>query len=342
MELTSFIFDPRPQYPLVVTAKRYSHPSFHPDDPHALTLILTHGTGFFKEHWEPTIDHLVNLLSNDKQSRPKIHEIWSLDCPNHGAAAILNEEELQWGYSAVFGWEEYARSVQTFLKGKGTGVPVDFSSRRLVGIGHSMGAISLMISRTYVSPVDFAALILVEPMLLPPAISQSPDKNLLRKGAEGRRDIWPSRAAAFELMQSRPTWKTWDPRILKLYIEHGLRDLPTITYPDKEGVTLTCTRQQEVACYSDNLGRARAYKYLATLCSEIPVHFVHGAVSEPYLPTEIKDYVANEITQGRAASISKVAGAGHLVVQTHPQGLATAIYNILRKESARASILSRL
>ena len=41
------------------------------------------------------------------------------------------------------GWEEYARSVHSFLTGLGAGIPVDFSKRNLVGVGHSMGGVAL-------------------------------------------------------------------------------------------------------------------------------------------------------------------------------------------------------
>ena len=164
MQTDSFVFDPRPNYPLVTTAKRYRHPKFFSEDPDALTLIFAHGTGFHKEQWEPTIDDLLDALKRDNPaSAPlKIHEIWNLDCANHGDAAIINEAELAWGYTNVcechsnvsscatltlilssVPWHEYARSIHAFLKGQGTGIPVDFSKRRLVGVGHSMGAISL-------------------------------------------------------------------------------------------------------------------------------------------------------------------------------------------------------
>lgn len=44
---------------------------------------------------------------------------------------------------SIVSWEEYARSVHSFLAGLGKGIPVDFSTRSLVGIGHSMGGVAL-------------------------------------------------------------------------------------------------------------------------------------------------------------------------------------------------------
>lgn len=89
----SFVFDPRPSYPLVSTVKRYWRPT-SPNfaDPDAFTLIFLHGTNFHKEIWEATIDDLFDLCGG------RIRDIWAIDAPNHGDAAILNEETLQWGY----------------------------------------------------------------------------------------------------------------------------------------------------------------------------------------------------------------------------------------------------
>lgn len=92
----SYVFDPRPNFPLLLTAKRYWSPtSRHLNDPDAFTLIFAHGTGFHKEHYEPTIQDLYGLIPDS--GSPKIREAWSIDCPNHGDAAILNEETLRWG-----------------------------------------------------------------------------------------------------------------------------------------------------------------------------------------------------------------------------------------------------
>lgn len=77
-----------------------------------------------------------------------------------------------------------------------------------------------------------------------------------------RRDIWDSRSAAAAKFASSRFYKAWDPRVLDLWIQHGLRDLPTVLYPNlptskesspKKGtaepgppVTLTTTKYQEV------------------------------------------------------------------------------------------------
>jgi pimeloyl-ACP methyl ester carboxylesterase len=37
-------------------------------------------------------------------------------------------------------WEHHARGVHAFLAGLGTGVDVDFSKRRLVLVGNSLGS----------------------------------------------------------------------------------------------------------------------------------------------------------------------------------------------------------
>jgi hypothetical protein len=42
-------------------------------------------------------------------------------------------------------WEEYARAIHLVLNGFGKGIDVDFLSRNLVGVGHSMGASGLSV-----------------------------------------------------------------------------------------------------------------------------------------------------------------------------------------------------
>jgi hypothetical protein len=90
----SYVFDPRPNYPLLTTAKRYWRTnSLDPNDLDALTLVFVHATGFHKEIWEPTMEDLYSFA---EARELKIREMWSIDAPNHGEAAILNEKSLLW------------------------------------------------------------------------------------------------------------------------------------------------------------------------------------------------------------------------------------------------------
>jgi len=341
-----YTFDPRPRYPLVSTVKRYNCQGLYSDDDDnkdAVTLTLAHGTGFHKESWEPTLEELNDILRSQSSLSTggvKIRDVWSIDCPNHGDAAVINEDVLGWGYTNAFGWEEYARSIHLFLTGQGTGVPVNFQTRKIIGIGHSMGAIALMLAGMYSPQITFESLILVDPMLIPRPLKGQPEPMgvPLEAGAAKRRDIWPSREEALKFFLLRTSFKVWDERVLKLLVEHGLRDLPTAEYPDeKQGVTLKCHKLQEAACYRDTVGRTRAYALLPHLCSILPIHFIYGGTDD-YLPAWVKKEVLHSACRGKYASIARVAGAGHLVPQMQPQGLAEAIWVVLTQDLGRRQL----
>ncbi|KAK0205228.1 Alpha/beta hydrolase fold-1 [Desarmillaria ectypa] len=332
----SYIFDPRPNYPLVSTIKRYWNPlSPFLEDNDALTLIFTHGTGFHKEQWEPTIEDLFSRI--ETHGGLKVREVWSMDASNHGDAAMLNEEVLQWGYEETFRWEEYSRSIHALLMGLGTGVDVDFTSRRLVGIGHSMGAVSLLLSLTFNPRPIFESLILVELMIMDHEHSRGIGP-LLWSTSSNRRDTWLSKEEAYAVMKGRKAWQVWDDRVLRVFVEHGLRSLPTIDYPDKvNGVTLKCSRKQETACYRDDLGVSRTYRGMAYFVKQLPIHLIYGAIDD-ILPPEIKDDVINNACGGieNLASVSRVKGGGHLVVQMNPTGLAEKIWLALTSPNTTA------
>ena len=67
-----------------------------------------------------------------------------------------------------------------------------------------------------------------------------------------RRDLWPSRAEAAAKYKSNKFYQSWDPRVLDLWIQHGLRQLPTEIHPATAGpgddprVTLTTSKHQEL------------------------------------------------------------------------------------------------
>ncbi|KAJ7643228.1 Alpha/beta hydrolase fold-1 [Mycena rosella] len=341
----SYTFNPRPRYPLLLSVKRYWDPSSpHLNDPDALTLVFTHGTGFHKELYEPTIAELYARLGG--AAGPKIREVWSIDAPNHGDAAVLNEHALRDGYDdePVFGWQEYARGLHAFLAGLGTGVDVDFRTRRLVLVGHSMSCPAIILALTYQPALAPAFLVMVEMMGINPQAVPALMK-FLTDGSAHRRDVWPSRADAYRLLKARPPWRAWDDRVLRIFVEAGLRPLPTLEYPDTdtEGVTLKCTRLQETATYRDSLASAVAYHLMRLVVKRFPTHFIQGAVDD-YLSRAVKDDFLDNAVGGahNLASLACVPGAGHLVVQTHPAGLAEALFDVLKMESEGAGVQVKL
>ncbi|KAJ3978669.1 hypothetical protein F5890DRAFT_1655088 [Lentinula detonsa] len=128
--------------------------------------------------------------------------------------------------------DKYAEAIYHFLVASPDyGAKVDFRKRRLYG---------------------FDSITIVDPMLSP-AGSHHLNKlrTILIKGAYERRDVWPDRVTAMKALRRRDRTKKWDPRILVVFIKHGIRPHPGSYYLENPylGVTLACTRDQEALEY---------------------------------------------------------------------------------------------
>ena len=103
-------------------------------------------------------------------------------------------------------------------------------------------------------PRLLSALVLIDPVILKGKSISLPGQKLdVAQASTFRRDLWPSREAAAATFKKSPFFQAWDPRVLDLWLEHGLRSLPTKLYPDKSRdgrpdnpVTLSTTKHQEV------------------------------------------------------------------------------------------------
>ncbi|KAJ3929465.1 MAG: Alpha/beta hydrolase fold-1 [Lentinula lateritia] len=375
----SYIFDPRPHYPLLSTVKRFWNPSWiGSNSPDGLTLLFTHGTGFHKEQWEPTIDYLLELIrvntasgsSAQRRSGPncrnsnniKIREIWTIDAPNHGDAGVLNEKSLRNGYEPAFPkWQEYAHNIHAFLTGRGqtllgtylksdseddrTVIPnFDFSNHTIVCIGHSIGAISLLLSLDLApsieSHINISSMIFIEPMTMPPTLASFQDlAEKLASGSRSRRDVWPSAEEAYKMFKTRRTWRSWDDRVLKIFVDTGLRPLPTLNYPNTQHgtgtpVTLKCTREQETATYRETHGWDRIYRNLPSYASRVRIHIYYGKIHD-FIAKECKENVINTAAGGpqNFASTGFIDGAGHTAPQQKPRGVAEKIFEAIEVDA---------
>ncbi|KAI0828202.1 hypothetical protein BC628DRAFT_1409294 [Trametes gibbosa] len=275
-----------PHIPLLVTARQYWSADCARDDPDALTLVFAHATGLHKEQWEPTLAHLFALLRTSRKAKIR-------DAP----------------------MGRVARAVHLFLAGLGKGVDVDFSKRKLVGVGHSMGATAIIL-QTYQPPLPTS-----------PRSWSTRSSHLPKPAAPSHNACSKAQRTARHLVSP---WKIWDSACSAVR-RAWLRTLPTAEYPDKtEGVTLTCTRYQEAASFRDLLGRAKAYQYLSHTCARMPVHFIWGGlphlICTPLLNEEVRRVIMSDGTQSRHVSDQRVPGAGHAIPQMQPEGLAKALW----------------
>lgn len=118
----------------------------------------------------------------------------------------------------------------------------------IVGFGHSMGG-NVIINLALLHPRLLTTVIAVEPV-----INTSPAEMdfIGTFPLTIKKDRWPSREAAMTSITKSPFYAHWDPRVLSLFREHGLRSLPTSAAQNdtKDTVTLTTTKHQEVLSFA--------------------------------------------------------------------------------------------
>jgi hypothetical protein len=142
-------------------------------------------------------------------------------------------------------------------------------------------------------------------------------------------------------------YKRWDGRVVRAYVEDGMREVP-VTVPTsggngteggegkgegKGGVETKLTPHTESTSYHDPSGLTHSYHILPLLASRLPVHIVWGEVVD-LIPREGKDQLTkhakadgngNGNGNGGLASTQYVKGVGHLLPQMAPKGAARAL-----------------
>lgn len=324
----SFVCPPRAGCPFHTTAKRYWLPEFETNstDSDALTLLFLHSTSFHKESWEPTL-HSIFQLAIQPGSRLKLREAWLLDCPNHGEAAVYNEHVLRQNEDCQFTCQKYASAVHSLLTaGTNEGVRRDFTNRRLVGIGHSLGANTILLLQQYEPRIPFLSLVIVEPMVSPDGPEHLDDLSReLVSRASRRRNVWNSREEARTYLLKK-AGDQWDKRVVNLFVEYGLRVHPDV---NRFGaVTLACTREQEAGMYRDREGLTKPVEALTEICSWLPTHVILGRMHD-YIPLKVHEALLDPRSGRRYASIKYIDDVGHLVPQKKPDELASAIWSTL-------------
>lgn len=144
-------------------------------------------------------------------------------------------------------WFDHSRDLLHAINHFRTSMP-----RPLIGIGHSMGACQLA-HLSLLHPRLLHSLILLDPVIARfGTLTPTSDPG---RASTFRRDLWPSLPAATAAFTTSKFYSRWDPRVLALFLAHGLRPLPTALYPlpaayPPASVTLTTSKHQEVFTFS--------------------------------------------------------------------------------------------
>lgn len=126
--------------------------------------------------------------------------------------------------------------------------------RPIIAMGHSFGANALT-NVALMHPRLFAGIVMLDPVIVRFAsttkLPSSPETYAPSASLSAfRRDTWPSRAAAAAAFRSKAFYQSWDPRVLELFIQYGLRDVaasPASSEDESQTpVRLTTTKHQEV------------------------------------------------------------------------------------------------
>lgn len=122
------------------------------------------------------------------------------------------------------------------------------SLRGAVGVGHSKGGHAVTFAAAH-RPEAFAALLLIDPVILPEsAYGEGPFPG--EHFAARRRNEWSSPEEMFERFSTREPFSRWDREVLWDYCRHGLLPNPAGT-----GYVLACPPAVEASIYAGSRGR---------------------------------------------------------------------------------------
>ncbi|KAF9239420.1 Alpha/Beta hydrolase protein [Melanogaster broomeanus] len=293
-------------------------------DEGGITLFLTHGGGFPKETWETMLRSLL-----DSPAGYLVDEVWAWEAVQHGDSALINAHNL----SGISDWTDDVRDIAHFLLSY---LPEDpeteawparlkrlpestsearkehgYRTRKMVMVGHSFGGCtSLRAAADF--PKLFSSVVLVDAAIAQPYTYPSDyyDRVL---GAISRRSRWSSCEVALRQFKKSPFFRTWNPEVVQLYVDHGLTD------DSNGGVKLKMSGVHEGLCYVNYLASWEMWELLDKVDEAIALRWV--------VPRKGR-FVGEEATRVRVwrrpANSSRVVfhSFSHLIVQEAPVELA--------------------
>ena len=258
------------------------------------TVLMVHASSFHARVWDQVIAHL-----------PAMHII-ALDLRGHGLS----------GNAPFDSWKDLCWDVAEAAEA--------LSLRDAVGVGHSMGAHTLVRAASF-DPGRFGQLILIDPSLFAPATYlKRHSTNEAARAALGRKNHFANAQAMFDRLVTRSPFSTFDHRALHDYCEHGLRRAD-----DGQGFVLACDPATESRVYG--LAHEDAGVYASIRALHIPVTVVRARHVDPAMPFDPLGSptwagVANEFRHGQDIHLPDKT---HLMAMEDPVRTASVIAQVM-------------
>ena len=249
-------------------------------------VLLCHATGFHGRVWAPVAAALADR-----------YRCLAVDFRGHGDSTVPAHLDYQWA--------GMVDDVLAVIDDLGDEAP------RLAA-GWSMGGAAIVMAEQR-RPGTFDRAWLVEPILIPidePWGSAVEEENSLATMARRRREVFESRDAAYERYVSRPPFESCDPRSVRAYVDHGLRDQPDGT------VILKCRGAIEAAVFEASL--TDGFDRLGEVGTEVTV----AASGDGAPPALAGPGIAAALPNGRFETLDDLT---HFAPLEAPERIAAAI-----------------
>lgn len=258
------------------------------------TIFFAHATGFHARCWDRVIERL-----------PGQHVI-TVDMRGHGRSEKA---------TPPYRWSSFGEDVAALAD--------HLALRGAIGVGHSKGGAAVT-RAAGLRPGTFAALLLVDPVLMAPeAYGANPEVG--EHFAARRRNVWASPDEMFARFKDRPPFASWDRDVLRDYCDHGL--LPA---PDGDGYVLACPPEIEAAVYAGSAG-SDPYDLIPEV--DIPVRVLRARQRQPGKTFDMSGSptwpkLAEQFSKGEDVPVPQYS---HFIPMEDPAFVAAQVLEMVRK-----------
>lgn len=252
-------------------------------------IVFSHANGFNGRTYASILSPLADRF-----------RILALDLRGHGASTLPDQIEGRQG------WLQFRDDLLALLAAETDG-PVILA-------GHSMGGTSSLLAAAE-NPACARALALFDPVVFGLGLATPPPDNVLAEGADRRRAVFPSKAAALAAYTGRGGFRSWSPEQLADYVEAGFRETTG------GEVTLTCAPAWEASNF-----RTHNYDaYAAFRAVRCPIRILRAE----HASTARIDEVADELTATGRVTIETIPATTHFLPMERPDLVRATLIEVM-------------